>query len=97
MADMLLGLLFEGQPPARTDRHRLAGTITVDGQPASRLVVVLDRKTFTLIAAKWSLPDGSWEIKGLPEYPLRSLLVMSLDHTGNYNAVPADYVSQVTA
>lgn len=94
---MLLTFTACTPPLARTDRHRLAGMVTVDGQPGSRLVVVQDRKTFVLIAAKWSLPSGAWEIKGIPEYPERQLLVTSLDHTGNYNAEVADYVSQVTA
>ena len=42
------------QPLPRTDRHRLAGTVTVDGVPASRLVVVQDRTTFNLVAASLS-------------------------------------------
>ena len=80
----------------RTDRHRLAGVVTVDGAPAKRLVVAIDRRTLTLIAA--TLSDsitGAWEIKGIQEYPERSLVVISFDNTGNYNAEIADYVSQV--
>jgi hypothetical protein len=89
---LTLGVL---QP--RTDRHRLAGTITVDGVPAKRLVVVFDRIAMVLLAAIWSdITTGAWEIHGLPEYPERQLLVMSVDHTGNYNAEVADYISQVT-
>jgi len=92
------GMLNWGTPSLRTNRNKLAGTITVDGQPASRLAVVLDRATFVLIAATISNPaTGDWEIKGIPEYPMQSLLVMSLDNTGDYNAEVADYISQVTA
>jgi hypothetical protein len=91
------GLLNWGTPAIRTtERNRLAGTITVDGQPASRLVVVLERKTFVLVAATFSNPTtGAWEIKGIAEYPMQSLLVMSLDNGGDYNAEVADYISQV--
>lgn len=85
------------QPLPRTDRHRLAGTVTVDGVPASQLVVVQDRLTFALIAASLSDPTtGAWEIQGLPEYAEGSLIVLALDNSGTYNAEVADYVSQVT-
>ncbi len=86
-----------GQVPLRTDRHRLAGTVTVDGMPAKRHVIVFNRLTFVMIAATVSDPvTGAWEIKGLPQYPERQLLVVSPDSTGNYNAEVADYISQVT-
>lgn len=95
---MLFDFIISGSFSARTDSHRLAGTVTVDGQPAKRLVIVVDRLTLAFIAATLSHPTtGAWEIKGLLQYPERSLLVFSLDSTGNYNAEVADYVSQVTA
>ncbi len=81
----------------RTDRHRLAGTVTIDGSPGKRMVVVYDRRFLTIVAATLSDPlTGAWEIHGLPEYPERSLLVVAYDNTGNYNAEVADYISQVT-
>lgn len=95
---MQFGFIQAGTPSVRTGANRLAGVVTVDGVAASRLVVVLDRVTLTLIAATVSVAaTGAWEIKGLPEFPMRSLLVLSLDNTGNYNAEAADYISQVTA
>lgn len=94
---MLFDFSITGTPLPRTDRHRLAGTVKIDGVPGPRLVVVMDRVTLALLASTWSLSDGSWEISGIPEYPEQRLLVLSLDHTGNYNAGAADYVSQVTA
>jgi hypothetical protein len=94
----MFGYIQLGTAPARIDRHRLAGIVTVDGQPARRLVVVFDRLTMVMVAVTWSFPTtGAWQISGIPEYPLRQLLVMSVDHTGNYNAEVADYISQVTA
>jgi len=78
-------------------RDRLSGTVTVDGLPARRTVIALYRSTLSYVAAATSDPvTGAWELSGLPEYPERSLLVLALDNTGNYNAEIADYISQVT-
>ena len=88
-------VLAQGLP--RTDRHRLAGTVTVDGNPAQKRVMVFNRISLELIAATYSAPaTGAWELYGLPEYVERSLLVLAFDDTGTYNAEVADYVSQVT-
>lgn len=83
-------------PLVRTGRHRIAGTVKVDGLPAKRYVVVIDRRSLSYLAATISDPvSGEWELSGLPEYPERALLVMALDTTGNYNAEVADYITQV--
>ena len=88
-------VLAQGLP--RTDRHRLAGTVTVDGNPAQKRVVVFNRISLKLLAATYSAPaTGAWELYGLPEYAEGSLLVVAFDDTGTYNAEVADYVSQVT-
>ena len=93
---MHFSLITETPPTPRTDRHRLAGTVTVDGQPARRLVVVIDRVSLILKAAVQSDPvTGAWELTGLAEYPVQQLLVVSLDDTGTYNAEVADYISQI--
>ena len=85
-----------GQEIRRIDRHVLAGTTTVDGQPAGRLVVVFLRSNMTMLAARWSDPStGAWTFSGMPEYPLRGLFVTGFDHTGQYNAEIADLISQV--
>ena len=93
---MIFSFVPPEAPPPRTDRNRLAGTVSVDGVPAQRLVVVFNRATCTVVASV--VPDpvsGKWEIKGLPEYPEKSLLVVALDNSETYNAEVADYVSQV--
>ena len=88
-------VLVQGLP--RTDRHRLAGTVTVDGNPAQTRVRVFNRISLKLLAAAYSAPaTGAWELYGLPEYSEGSLLVVAFDDTGTYNAEVADYVSQVT-
>jgi len=95
---MIFDFLRYGAVPLRVDRHRLAGIITVDGLPARQLVIVFDRVTFVMLAAKWSNPTtGAWEVSGLPQYAERQLLVVSVDHANAYNAEVADCVSQVTA
>lgn len=93
---MLFDVIQLGPAPTRTDRHRLAGICTVDGVPSRRLVVVVDRKTINLLAARYSDPgSGAWIIEGLPQYDEKQLLVLALDDTETYNAEVADYVSQV--
>ena len=80
----------------RTNRHKLAGNVTVDGQPAKRFVSVFNRNDFSWIATVLSDQlTGVWMIRGLPEYPERSLLVIAVDTLGSYNAEVADYISQV--
>lgn len=96
---MLFGFIQSGVYPLRTDRHRLAGVCEIDGVPGKKLVGVLVRSSWTLLAAKYSDPTtGAFEFSGLPEYPLQSLLVVGLDELGgqDYNAAPADFISQVT-
>ncbi len=85
------------EPPAsRTDRHVLAGTITVNGSPARRRVAVFTRDTLELVAATLSDPaTGVWRISNINEYPERSLLVVAFDDAGDFNAEVADFVTQV--
>jgi len=94
---MFFDFIRLGNVPPRTDRHRLAGVVTVNGLPAKRLITVVDRLTMTLLAAKHSdSTTGIWEITGLSEYPERRLLVLALDDVpGTYNAEVLDFISQV--
>jgi len=95
---MIFDIMFLGSYPARTDRHRLAGTVTVNGSPASRLIAVFDRMTMSLLAVKLSDPvTGAWDVSGLPEYPVQRLFVVALDNASSFNAEIADYVSQITS
>lgn len=90
-------LIRLGTGNQRTDRHRLAGTVTVDGLPAKRRIIVLDRRDSAFVAGTYSSEvDGAWQISGVKEYPAGQLIVLAYDSTGNYNAEVADYVSQVT-
>lgn len=82
--------------PARTDRHALAGTVTVDGAAASRRVAVFRRSTLEQVAVTLSDPDGTWTISGIPQYEERDLFVVAFDDAGTHNAEIADFISQVT-
>lgn len=94
---MLFDFVRAGSPPPRTDRHRLAGIAYIDGVPGRQLVTLIDRLTITLVAAKMSAPvTGVFEFSGLPQYDLRRLCVVGFDIAGDYNAEPADYLTQVT-
>jgi hypothetical protein len=86
-----------GAYPARTDRHRLAGTVPVTDPQTSRLIAVLSRKTFAGIAfTATNRTTGAWQIKGLEEYPENTLIVMAIDVSGTENAMVFDSISQVT-
>ena len=92
MIDLSPIILVLSQP--RQDRHRLAGITKINGTPGVALVTVFNRTSNVLLAARYSMPDGTWEVAGLPEYPERSLRVEATDNSGKYNAKVADYVSQ---
>lgn len=92
----VLGSITLVPPQLRSDRHKLAGVVTVDGQPAKRMIVAMRRDTFAVVSKTYSIEEtGAWEISGVPEHPERSLIVLALDDTGNYNAEVSDYISQV--
>lgn len=90
--DLSPQIMIEAQP--RQDRHRLAGTFAVNGQPAVGLITLFNRTSNVLLAARYSLPDGNWQLAGLPEYPPRSLRIEATDNSGQYNAQVYDYITQ---
>lgn len=83
--------------PVRYDRHKIGGTVSVDGVAGQKTVVALDRRTFTLITATTSDPvTGEWVMQGLQEYPEESLMVLAIDDAdADYNAEVADFITQV--
>lgn len=44
---------------------RLSGTVTVSGSPASRWVMIVERRTLEVIAVTQSAADGTWQIDHL--------------------------------
>lgn len=75
--------------------HKIAGTVTVDGQPAVKKVLAFNRATYELLGVTESAADGTWEIKGMPPTKEREVLVLALDDTGKYNAEVADFITAV--
>lgn len=92
---MIFTPIYTSNPLAH-GRHMLAGAVKVNGVPAKKQVSVLERNTLAYVASTISNPDtGGWKISHINEYPLRSLLVIAFDHTGEFNAEVYDHVSQV--
>lgn len=90
-------LVGSGAFPPRTDRHILAGTVKDDGVPAARRLALFSRTTLECLAVTRSRKDGTYEFRGLPEYPERSLLIVAFDdeHDGTHNAECADFLTQI--
>lgn len=76
----------------RAGFYRIAGTLTVEGDPARYRVRVCERRSGHILAAGISAEDGSYEFTHLPsgEY-----IVYAIDHTRTYNAAVADAVVAV--
>lgn len=76
-------------------KSRLAGHVKVNNVGASRRIVVEKRGTDEYVASTHSKADGSWEIRGMPVMPERSLKATAFDDTGQYNAEILDFLTQV--
>lgn len=73
----------------------LGGMTTVNGSPASKRILVLDRDSGIAIAIVHSHSvTGKWKLTGIQTRAEGSLLVIALDDTGKFNAEVADHVSQ---
>ncbi|SHH33180.1 hypothetical protein [Desulfofustis glycolicus] len=89
-------MLQIGERSPIAHRHKLAGTVTVDGLPARRTIVAFDRRNLDYAGSTISDAEtGKWDITNLNEFPERTLLVVAFDTTGYYNAEVADYITQV--
>jgi len=79
--------------PGRNGAYKISGTITVEGNPASRRLLILKRATFALAKTGYSAADGTYEITDLE--PVKHT-VLAFDHVNNaYNAVVADLIDPV--
>lgn len=77
-----------------TIKNRLAGRVTVNAAGAMKRVVVQKRGTLEYVASTHSNADGTWEIRGLPILPPKSLQVFYIDDTENFDPIAFDYISQ---
>lgn len=92
---MIGGLFFSQILIPEPQKRRLAGKVTVDAKAASKRVVVGKRYTEEYVASTISNSDGTWDIRGMPVMPERSLMATCYDDTGTYNAEILDFLSQV--
>lgn len=58
---------------------RLSGRVTVNGAGSSKRVVVQKRGTLEYVASTHSKTDGTFEIRGMPVLPEKSLIIMAID------------------
>jgi hypothetical protein len=80
----------------RKDRHKVSGTVKVNGNPAKRNVHILRRADMVLVGSTVSDPTtGYWEIKLITEYPERALMAIAVDDTGVFNSEIFDWITQV--
>lgn len=75
-------------------KRRLAGRVRVNGTGRAKRVGIFKRGTLEYVASGYSNPDGTYEIKGMPELPARSLFAVAFDDTGTYNAEILDILTQ---
>ena len=91
---MIIGLLIIQQGLCPMQKRRLSGHVTVNGAGSSKRVVVQKRGSLEYIASTHSNADGSWEIRGLPVFPPKSLQVFYIDDTESFDPIAFDYISQ---
>lgn len=79
---------------ALTNAHYIAGSgdgiVTVQGQPASRVVYLLDAKTLSVLRHTTSLSNGRYVILNLD--PEREYMIMARDHKKEFEPFCWDYV-----
>ena len=72
---------------------RVQGTVAIAGTPdvpVSRMVGLFDKRTKRIVRSAWSDPTtGAYTFNYVAYGPWT---VISWDHTGEYNAVPADNI-----
>ncbi|MEW6487661.1 MAG: hypothetical protein AB1578_07075 [Thermodesulfobacteriota bacterium] len=88
--------MTRGLKVPRSGPGYVAGTVTVEGVPASRPVRLYDRASGELVAETRSAAgDGSYRFNGVAVG--REYLVMAYDDTNIHNAAPADRIEAVLA
>ncbi|HRD50276.1 MAG TPA: hypothetical protein PL166_11860 [Candidatus Contendobacter sp.] len=77
-----------GQPRGRNGTATLSGTVTVQGAPAARRVIVLDQKALEVVYVTASSAAGAWSVDGLdPTDPERYSAVCFFGPGGENAAV----------
>lgn len=71
-----------------------SGIVTVNGNPASRIIYLLDAVTLQLLRLIVSLPNGHYIFNGLDSD--KQYLVMARDYNKEYEPAVWDYVTPAT-
>lgn len=91
---MIIGGIFFAQTVSvAPEKRRLSGRVTVNSIGMSKRVLVQKRGTLGYVASTHSNADGSWEIRGLPVFPPKSLQVFYIDDTESFDPIAFDYIS----
>lgn len=69
---------------------RIVGTISIEGQVASRCVRLFDARSGRMLRQTWSAANGHYEFNYID--PARDYFVLAHDHAKQFNAVVADSV-----
>lgn len=80
-----------GTAPVSGDPEAPDGRLRILNQPAVGRILVLDRRTFEVVASTRSRPDGTWRVNRLRMD--MKFLVVGVDDRGNVNAAVQDWVS----
>ena len=87
--------MTRGLKVPRSGPGYVAGTVTVEGVPASRPVRLYDRASGELVAQTRSASDGSYRFDLVAVG--REYLVLAHDDANIHNAAPADRIEAVLA
>lgn len=80
-----------GTAPISSDPDAPDGRLRILNQPAIGRIMVLDRRTFEIVASTRSRADGTWRVNRLRMD--MKFLVVGVDDLGNVNAAVQDWVS----
>ncbi len=80
-----------GSAPVSTDPDALDGRLRILNQPSIGRIMILDRRTFDVVATTRSRADGTWRVDRLMLD--MKFLVVGVDDRGNVNAAVQDWVA----
>lgn len=83
-----------GKAPITNDPGAPDGRLRILNQPSVGRIMVLDRRSFDVVALTRSRPDGTWRVERLSLD--MTFLVVGLDDRGGVNAAVQDWVTPAT-
>lgn len=80
-----------GSAPVSSDPEAPDGRLRILNEPAIGRIMILDRRTFDVVATTRSRADGTWRVDRLMLD--MKFLVVGVDDRGNVNAAVQDWVA----